>query len=114
MKNTNLSSVLPFSLCMNHPFILSLFLLSLSFSPSFLVHSQDCLEWKILPHVDEALCLKSSLLQGRFTGDPSFIVEHKVTNKVGIGDDTAEKTTSVSIYNSSMVEPLYNGHLWYQ
>lgn len=59
--------------------------------------SQDCMEWKMLPHVDETLHVKSTLLHGRFTGDPSFIVEHKVTNRVGMGEDAAEKTTNVRI-----------------
>ena len=67
-------------------------------SSSFALYhgSQDCVEWRLLPHVDEAMCVKSSLLPGRFTGDPSFILEHKVTNRIGKGEITPEKTTNVS------------------
>lgn len=55
------------------------------------------MEWNLLPHVDEGLRVKSTRLQGRFTGDPSYIAEHKVTNRVGEGEGEEEKTTTVSI-----------------
>lgn len=68
------------------------------------------MEWNLLPHVDEGLRVKSTLLQGRFTGDPSYIAEHKVTNRVGEGEGEEEKTTTVKYYKDreSML-PLYPG-----
>ena len=62
-----------------------------------LASSQDCLEWKILPHVDDGLKRKSSLLQGRFTGDPAYVFEHTITHRVGEGESAQEQTTNVSV-----------------
>lgn len=63
-----------------------------------MVSSQDCLEWKILPHVDDGLKRKSSLLQGRFTGDPAYVFEHTITHRVGEGESAQEQTTNVSMH----------------
>ena len=59
--------------------------------------SQDALQWSLLSHVDDGLKLKSSLLQGRFSGDPSFVYEHKITHRVGEGESTTDQTTAVSV-----------------
>jgi len=45
--------------------------------------------------VDEGLKQKSSKLQGRFTGDPSFNYESSITHRVGEGEDAQEQTTQV-------------------
>ena len=52
------------------------------------------MNWHLLPHADSDLKFKASLLQGRFTGDPSFDYELNVTHRVG-GGDSEQKTTSV-------------------
>ena len=52
--------------------------------------------WSLLPYADQGLKSKSSLLQGRFTGDPAFEYEHSVTHRVGEGDSAQEQTTAVS------------------
>ena len=64
-------------------------------SPIF--SSQDCMLWSLLPYADQGLKSKSALLQGRFTGDPSFEYEHSVTHRVGEGDSAQEQTTAVSL-----------------
>lgn len=63
---------------------------------SHVCYSRDCIQWNVLPHVDDGLKRKSALLQGRFTGDPSYVNEHTVTQKVGEGESVQEETTTVS------------------
>ena len=54
------------------------------------------MQWSLLPYADQGLKTKSSLLQGRFTGDPAFEYEHSVTHRVGEGESAQEQTTAVS------------------
>lgn len=59
--------------------------------------SQDCMNWHLLPYADSGLRFKSALLQGRFTGDPSFEYEHSVTHRTEEGETAQEETTAVSV-----------------
>ena len=56
------------------------------------------MQWSLLPYADQGLKTKSSMLQGRFTGDPAFEYEHSVTHRVGEGDSAQEQTTAVYIH----------------
>jgi len=47
--------------------------------------------------VGEGLKQKSSKLQGRFTGDPSFNYESSITHRVGEGEDAQEQTTQIEM-----------------
>ena len=58
--------------------------------------SVDCMAWKLLPTVDDGLKVKSSLILGRFTGDPDHMAEHKVIKRLGVGEGMEENTTTVS------------------
>ena len=58
------------------------------------------MDWKLLPSVDDGLRVKSSLIQGRFTGDPDYVAEHKVTKRLGEGEGSEENTTTVSILDN--------------
>ena len=78
------------------PIIVLLILLCVCVCVCVCLCSRDCIEWNILPHVDEGLKRKSALLQGRFTGDPSYVNEHTVTQRVGEGDNTHVETSTVS------------------
>jgi len=62
-----------------------------------IVFSQDCLSWHLLPYADMGLKFKASLLEGRFTGDPSFEYEHSVSHKFGEAEN--EQLVSVGIFN---------------
>lgn len=64
----------------------------------YLLYSQNCVNWHLLPHADNNIRSKSILIQGRFMGDPSFDYEHTVTHRVGGGneEDSEEKTVTVS------------------
>ncbi len=62
---------------------------------SLFCFSQDCVYWHLLPHANSDMKAKVTLLEGRFTGDPSFDYEHTVTHRVGEGDATEDKTTTV-------------------
>lgn len=59
------------------------------------IYSQDCIQWHLLPHAGPEIKAKCSLLEGRFTGDPSFEYEHTVTHRVGDGENAQEQSTSV-------------------
>ncbi|KAL5464150.1 hypothetical protein EMCRGX_G033119 [Ephydatia muelleri] len=61
------------------------------------VYSQDLLQWNLLPHVDDGLKHKSTLLQGRFTGDPSFVFELTATQRTGEGENTIDKVTTIEM-----------------
>lgn len=61
------------------------------------VYSQDLLQWNLLPHVDDAQKHKSALLQGRFTGDPSFVFELTVTQRSGEGENAIDQVTSIEM-----------------
>lgn len=50
-----------------------------------------------MPHADQGLKHKSSLLRGRFTGDPSFEYENTVTHRVGEGEGAQEQTTQIEL-----------------
>ena len=47
----------------------------------------------MLPYADMGQKFKAGLLEGRFTGDPSFEYEHSVSHKVG--EDESEQIVSV-------------------
>ena len=64
---------------------------------TFLRCSQDCIQWHLLPYASPEIKSKAALLQGRFTGDPSFDYEFSVTRNMGEGEETEEKTTVVSL-----------------
>lgn len=64
---------------------------------SLSLYSQDCIQWSLLPHADQGLKHKSSLLRGRFTGDPSFEYETTVTHRVGEGDNAQEQSTQIEL-----------------
>lgn len=69
-------------------------------SPSLYVAgwcSHDCIQWSLLPHADQKLKGKVSLLRGRFTGDPSFEYNSTVTQRVGEGSSVQEQTVQIDI-----------------
>lgn len=67
-------------------------------------YSVDCMEWKLLPTVDDGLKVKSSLILGRFTGDPDHMAEHKVIKRLGDGEGMEENITTVSmVYNYDII-----------
>lgn len=58
--------------------------------------------------MDEGLKQKSSKLQGRFTGDPSFNYESSITHRVGEGEDAQEQTTQVGVGATSALYSRFN------
>ncbi len=71
-------------------------------------HSQDCINWHLLPYADMGQKFKAGLLEGRFTGDPSFEYEHSVSHKVG--EDESDQIVSVSLLKKTSEYPTtYSG-----
>ena len=66
------------------------------------------MQWSLLPYADQGLKTKSSMLQGRFTGDPAFEYEHSVTHRVGEGESAQEQTTAVHSRMSVVCSALVN------
>lgn len=64
---------------------------------SLTICSQDYINWHLLPHADSEVKSKASLIQGRFTGDPSFDYEYTITHRIGVGDALEETNTVVSL-----------------
>uniref|UniRef100_A0A0B7ABU3 Radial spoke head protein 9 homolog n=1 Tax=Arion vulgaris TaxID=1028688 RepID=A0A0B7ABU3_9EUPU len=54
-------------------------------------YSKDCIHWGLLPPATAQMKANAKLEKGRFTGDPSFEVEHVEFKKVGEGDDATEE-----------------------
>lgn len=57
--------------------------------------SQDCVLWVLLPFATDEMKSDAARLQGRFTGDPSFINEYKYTRKTGDGETMQEESVTV-------------------
>ena len=51
----------------------------------------------LLPFATEEMKSNAAKLQGRFTGDPSFINEYKYTRKIGDGETIQEESVTVRI-----------------
>lgn len=61
------------------------------------VYSQDCVLWVLLPFATDEMKSDAARLQGRFTGDPSFINEYKYTRKTGDGETMQEESVTIEM-----------------
>jgi len=57
------------------------------------LYSKDCVHWGLLPPPTEEMKVKAHLAKGRFTGDPSYEIEHVEMKKVGDGEEAEEEET---------------------
>ncbi len=65
-------------------------------SINYCTNSLDCMEWKLLPTVDDGLRVKSTLISGRFTGDPDHMAEHRVIKRLGDDEGMEESASTVN------------------
>ena len=62
------------------------------------VDSLNCMEWSLLPPATEEMVEQTSVVKGRFMGDPSHEYEHLELQKVNEGDKVFEEEVVVSEY----------------
>ncbi|CAG5135006.1 unnamed protein product [Candidula unifasciata] len=60
-------------------------------------YSTDCMQWGLLPPVTAQMKTNAKLAKGRFTGDPSYEIEHIEVKKTGDGDDATEEEELTTI-----------------
>uniref|UniRef100_A0A2I3GYN3 Radial spoke head protein 9 homolog n=1 Tax=Nomascus leucogenys TaxID=61853 RepID=A0A2I3GYN3_NOMLE len=57
----------------------------------------NCTEWSLLPPATEEMVVQSSVVKGRFVGDPSYEYEHTELHKVNEGEKVFEEEIVVQI-----------------
>ncbi|BFZ12500.1 hypothetical protein BsWGS_15539 [Bradybaena similaris] len=60
-------------------------------------YSTDCLRWGLLPPVTTQMKANAKLAKGRFTGDPSYEIEHVEVKNIGERDDVTEEEELTTI-----------------
>ena len=60
------------------------------------VGSLNCMEWSLLPPATEEMVTPTSVVKGRFMGDPSHEYEHTELQKVNEGEKVFEEEVVVS------------------
>lgn len=55
------------------------------------VGSLNCMEWSLLPPATEEMMVQTSMVKGRFMGDPSHDYEYTELQKVNEGDKALEE-----------------------
>lgn len=60
------------------------------------VGSLNCMEWSLLPPATEEMVVQTSVVKGRFMGDPSHEYEHTELQKTNEGDKVFEEEVVVS------------------
>lgn len=60
------------------------------------VGSLNCMEWSLLPPATEEMAVETSVVKGRFMGDPSHEYEHTELQKMKEGEKVFEEEVVVS------------------
>lgn len=60
------------------------------------VGSLNCMEWSLLPPATEEMMAQTSVVKGRFMGDPSHEYEHTELQKINEGGKVLEEEVVVS------------------
>ncbi|KAM7136285.1 radial spoke head protein 9 homolog isoform 10-T10 [Molossus nigricans] len=66
-------------------------------APRKTLYSLNCMEWSLLPPATEEMMVQTSVVKGRFMGDPSHEYEHTELQKVNEGDKVFEEEVVVRI-----------------
>lgn len=62
------------------------------------VGSLNCMEWSLLPPATEEMMTQTSVVKGRFMGDPSHEYEYTELQKTNEGEKVFEEEVVVSEY----------------
>jgi len=65
--------------------------------PGDVIGSLNCMEWSLLPPATEDMLLQTSVVKGRFMGDPSHEYEHTELQKMSEGEKVFEEEVVVQI-----------------
>ncbi|XP_032717961.1 radial spoke head protein 9 homolog isoform X1 [Lontra canadensis] len=65
--------------------------------PGDVVGSLNCMEWSLLPPATEEMVVQTSVVKGRFMGDPSHEYEHTELQKMSEGEKVFEEEVVVQI-----------------
>ncbi|XP_044107572.1 radial spoke head protein 9 homolog isoform X2 [Neovison vison] len=60
-------------------------------SPRKTLYSLNCMEWSLLPPATEEMVVQTSVVKGRFMGDPSHEYEHTELQKMSEGEKVFEE-----------------------
>ncbi|XP_023480768.1 radial spoke head protein 9 homolog isoform X4 [Equus caballus] len=66
-------------------------------APRKTLYSLNCMEWSLLPPATDEMMVQTSVVKGRFTGDPSHEYEHTELQKVNDGEKVFEEEVVVQI-----------------
>ncbi|XP_026983172.1 radial spoke head protein 9 homolog isoform X2 [Sagmatias obliquidens] len=66
-------------------------------APRKTLYSLNCMEWSLLPPATEEMEMQTSVVKGRFMGDPSHAYEHTELQKVNEGEKVFEEEVVVQI-----------------
>nr|XP_020769725.1 radial spoke head protein 9 homolog isoform X2 [Odocoileus virginianus texanus] len=66
-------------------------------APRKTLYSLNCMEWSLLPPATEEMEMQTSVVKGRFMGDPSHEYEHTELQKVNEGEKVFEEEVVVQI-----------------
>ncbi|XP_075411145.1 radial spoke head protein 9 homolog isoform X1 [Tenrec ecaudatus] len=66
-------------------------------APRKTLYSLNCVEWSLLPPATEEMLLQTSVVNGRFMGDPSHEYEHTELQKVTEADKAFEEEVVVQV-----------------
>ncbi|XP_064453722.1 radial spoke head protein 9 homolog isoform X3 [Mirounga angustirostris] len=66
-------------------------------APRKTLYSLNCMEWSLLPPATEDMVLQTSVVKGRFMGDPSHEYEHTELQKMSEGEKVFEEEVVVQI-----------------
>ncbi|XP_064142736.1 radial spoke head protein 9 homolog isoform X4 [Loxodonta africana] len=66
-------------------------------APRKTLYSLNCMEWSLLPPATEEMLLQTSVVSGRFMGDPSHEYEHTELQKMNDGDKVFEEEVVIQI-----------------
>ncbi|XP_035151628.1 radial spoke head protein 9 homolog isoform X5 [Callithrix jacchus] len=66
-------------------------------APRKTLYSLNCTEWSLLPPATEEMVAQSSVVKGRFMGDPSYEYEHIELQKVNEGEKVFEEEVVIQI-----------------
>ncbi|XP_031203485.1 radial spoke head protein 9 homolog [Mastomys coucha] len=66
-------------------------------APRKTLYSLNCTEWSLLPPATEEMAIQTSVVSGRFMGDPSHEYEHTELQKVNEGEKAFDEEVVVQI-----------------
>ncbi|XP_038539569.1 radial spoke head protein 9 homolog isoform X2 [Canis lupus familiaris] len=77
-------------------------------APRKTLYSLNCMEWSLLPPATEEMAVETSVVKGRFMGDPSHEYEHTELQKMKEGEKVFEEEVVVQIKEENRLVSVIN------